>query len=76
MLFPRSSGILLHPTSFPSRFGMGDMGIEAYRFIDFLVESDQQYWQVLPLGPRLCRLRAGDRPESAFAQKSLRKLQS
>ncbi|MEG4205207.1 4-alpha-glucanotransferase [Microcoleus sp. Pol7_A1] len=51
MLFPRSSGILLHPTSFPSRFGIGDMGIEAYRFIDFLVESDQQYWQVLPLGP-------------------------
>ena len=51
MLFPRSSGILLHPTSFPSRFGVGDMGIEAYRFIDFLVESDQQYWQILPLGP-------------------------
>ena len=51
MLFPRSSGMLLHPTSFPSRFGIGDMGIEAYRFIDFLVESDQQYWQVLPLGP-------------------------
>ena len=51
MLFPRSSGILLHPTSFPSRFGIGDMGIEAYRFIDFLVDSDQQYWQVLPLGP-------------------------
>ena len=51
MLFPRSSGMLLHPTSFPSRFGIGDMGIEAYRFIDFLVESDQQYWQLLPLGP-------------------------
>ncbi|WP_341733142.1 4-alpha-glucanotransferase [Microcoleus sp. EPA2] len=51
MLFPRSSGILVHPTSFPSRFGVGDMGIEAYRFIDFLVESDQQYWQILPLGP-------------------------
>ncbi|MGB7708820.1 MAG: 4-alpha-glucanotransferase [Microcoleus sp.] len=51
MLFPRSSGILLHPTSFPSRFGVGDMGIEAYRFIDFLVESHQQYWQILPLGP-------------------------
>ncbi|NJK68356.1 MAG: 4-alpha-glucanotransferase [Microcoleus sp. CSU_2_2] len=51
MLFPRSSGILVHPTSFPSRFGIGDMGIEAYRFIDFLVESDQQYWQILPLGP-------------------------
>ncbi|NJM70974.1 MAG: 4-alpha-glucanotransferase [Scytonema sp. RU_4_4] len=51
MPFPRSSGILLHPTSFPSRFGIGDLGIEAYRFIDFLRESCQQFWQVLPLGP-------------------------
>ncbi|MGI8501232.1 MAG: 4-alpha-glucanotransferase [Hassallia sp.] len=51
MPFFRSSGILLHPTSFPSRFGIGDLGIEAYSFIDFLRESQQQYWQVLPLGP-------------------------
>ncbi|MCC5601396.1 4-alpha-glucanotransferase [Nostoc favosum] len=51
MPFPRSSGILLHPTSFPSRFGVGDLGLEAYRFIDFLKETHQQYWQVLPLGP-------------------------
>jgi 4-alpha-glucanotransferase len=51
MPFPRSSGILLHPTSFPGRFGIGDLGLEAYRFIDFLRESGQQYWQVLPLGP-------------------------
>lgn len=51
MPFPRSSGILLHPTSFPSRFGVGDLGKEAYRFIDFLKDSYQQYWQVLPLGP-------------------------
>ncbi|AKG21910.1 4-alpha-glucanotransferase [Calothrix sp. 336/3] len=51
MPFPRSSGILLHPTSFPSRFGIGDLGLEAYKFIDFLQESSQQYWQVLPLGP-------------------------
>lgn len=51
MPFPRSSGILLHPTSFPNQFGIGDLGLEAYRFIDFLVESYQQYWQVLPLGP-------------------------
>ncbi len=51
MPFPRSSGVLLHPTSFPSRFGIGDLGLEAYRFIDFLKESYQQYWQVLPLGP-------------------------
>ncbi|MFN7521661.1 MAG: 4-alpha-glucanotransferase, partial [Aphanizomenon sp.] len=51
MPFPRSSGILLHPSSFPSRFGIGDLGLEAYRFIDFLKNSGQQYWQVLPLGP-------------------------
>lgn len=51
MPFFRSSGILLHPTSFPSPFGIGDLGIEAYSFIDFLRESQQQYWQVLPLGP-------------------------
>ncbi|MEB3180546.1 MAG: 4-alpha-glucanotransferase [Nostocaceae cyanobacterium] len=51
MPFPRSSGILLHPTSFPSRFGIGDLGTQAYNFIDFLVNSAQQYWQVLPLGP-------------------------
>ena len=51
MPFPRSSGILLHPTSFPSRFGIGDLGNEAYRFIDFLKDGYQQYWQILPLGP-------------------------
>lgn len=51
MPFPRSSGILLHPTSFPSRFGIGDLGHEAYRFIDFLKDGYQQYWQILPLGP-------------------------
>ena len=51
MPFPRSAGILLHPTSFPSRFGIGDMGLEAYRFIDFLANSYQQFWQVLPVGP-------------------------
>lgn len=51
MPFPRSSGILLHPTCFPSRFGIGDLGIEAYRFIDFLAETAQIFWQVLPLGP-------------------------
>ncbi|MEA5417766.1 4-alpha-glucanotransferase [Spirulina sp. CCNP1310] len=47
----RASGILLHPTSLPGRFGIGDLGQEAYRFVDFLVESGQQVWQVLPLGP-------------------------
>ena len=51
MHFPRSSGILLHPSSFPSQFGVGDLGQAAYEFIDFLQASDQKYWQVLPLGP-------------------------
>ncbi|HEY9808858.1 MAG TPA: 4-alpha-glucanotransferase [Halomicronema sp.] len=47
----RASGILLHPTSLPSPFGIGDLGPEAYKFIDFLVESGQRIWQILPLGP-------------------------
>ena len=51
MPFPRSSGVLLHPTSLPSPFGIGDLGTGATQFIDFLHASLQQYWQVLPLGP-------------------------
>lgn len=51
MSFPRSSGILLHPTSLPGRFGIGDVGSEAYQFVDFLAATGQQIWQVLPLGP-------------------------
>jgi 4-alpha-glucanotransferase len=51
MLHLRSSGILLHPTSLPGRFGIGDLGKEAYAFIDFLAQSHQKIWQVLPLGP-------------------------
>jgi 4-alpha-glucanotransferase len=51
MSFPRRSGVVLHPTSLPSRFGIGDLGEQAYRFVDFLVAGKQTYWQVLPLGP-------------------------
>lgn len=51
MSFPRSSGILLHPTSLPSPFGIGDLGPEAYSFASFLEKSGQSLWQVLPLGP-------------------------
>jgi 4-alpha-glucanotransferase len=47
----RTSGILLHPTSLPGPFGIGDMGPEAYKFVDFLLRTGQSYWQVLPLGP-------------------------
>lgn len=51
MFFPRSSGILLHPTSLPGPFGIGDLGDDAYRFVDFLHSSGQKLWQILPLGP-------------------------
>ena len=47
----RYSGILLHPTSLPSPYGIGDMGKDAYEFVDFLEEAGQTLWQVLPLGP-------------------------
>lgn len=48
---PRASGILLHPTSLPGPFGIGDLGDAAYNFIDFLVNTGQKLWQVMPLGP-------------------------
>lgn len=50
-MFERSAGILLHPTSLPSRFGIGDLGSDAYRFVDFLHNAKQKLWQILPLGP-------------------------
>ncbi len=51
MRFPRSSGILLHPTSLPDSFGCGDIGATSYHFIDWLVAAGQSLWQMLPLGP-------------------------
>ena len=70
MNFPRRAGILLHPTSLPGDFGIGDLGPHAYSFVDFLVESGQTYWQILPLGPT----GYGDSPYncySAFAGNTL-----
>jgi len=70
MSVPRSSGVLLHPTSLPSRFGIGDLGPEAYRFLKFLSDAGQSLWQVLPLGPT----GYGDSPYacySAFAGNTL-----
>jgi 4-alpha-glucanotransferase len=49
--FARCSGVLLHPTSLPGRFGIGDLGPEAVAFVDFLAAARQSLWQVLPLGP-------------------------
>jgi 4-alpha-glucanotransferase len=51
MSFARAAGILLHPTSLPSRGGIGDFGPAAYQFVDFLAAARQGVWQVLPLGP-------------------------
>src|SRR5262245_60169152 len=61
--YPRVSGILLHPTSLPSHFGIGDLGNEAYRFVDFLHGAGQRLWQVLPLGPT----GYGDSPYQVFS---------
>lgn len=63
MRFPRSSGVLLHPTSLPGPWGIGDLGAAAYQFVDFLVASGQSLWQVLPLGPT----GYGDSPYQCFS---------
>jgi 4-alpha-glucanotransferase len=70
MNFPRASGILLHPSSLPGPFGIGDLGPTAYAFADFLEASAQSLWQVLPMGPT----GYGDSPYacySAFAGNTL-----
>ncbi|TKB27648.1 4-alpha-glucanotransferase [Desulfopila sp. IMCC35006] len=51
MIDRRASGILAHITSLPSAYGIGDIGVSSYNFIDFLVACDQSYWQFLPTGP-------------------------
>ncbi|MBS1854749.1 MAG: 4-alpha-glucanotransferase [Acidobacteria bacterium] len=66
MRFPRSSGILLHPTSLPGPYGIGDLGSAAYRFADFLGDAGQTLWQVLPLGPT----GYGDSPYQCFSARA------
>jgi 4-alpha-glucanotransferase len=61
--FPRSSGILLHITSLPSPFGIGDLGESAYQFAEFLAASGHKIWQVLPLNPT----GFGDSPYQCFS---------
>jgi 4-alpha-glucanotransferase len=63
MKFARASGVLLHPTSLPGDFGIGDLGPAAYEFVDFLFACSQTYWQVLPLGPT----GYGDSPYQCFS---------
>lgn len=81
----RASGVLLHLTSLPGPFGIGDIGPCAYAFIDFLKENGQQLWQVLPLGPpvennspyEICSIFAGNplliSPELLYTRGLLRK---
>jgi 4-alpha-glucanotransferase len=63
MKFPRCAGILLHPTSLPGPYGIGDLGSEAYKFADFLAEAGQHLWQLLPLAPT----GFGDSPYQCFS---------
>ncbi|HET8677309.1 MAG TPA: 4-alpha-glucanotransferase, partial [Blastocatellia bacterium] len=63
MRFERSSGVLLHPTSLPGPFGIGDVGSEAHKFVDFLEASGQKLWQIMPLGPT----GFGNSPYSSFS---------
>lgn len=59
----RSSGVLMHISSLPGKFGIGSVGSEAYKFVDFLVNSGQKYWQILPLG----HTSYGDSPYQCFS---------
>jgi 4-alpha-glucanotransferase len=59
----RLSGVLMPMSSLPSPYGIGTMGVEAYRFVDFLKASGQSYWQLLPLGPTSY----GDSPYQSFS---------
>jgi 4-alpha-glucanotransferase len=63
MTFKRSSGILLHPTSLPGPYGIGDLGPQCFRFIDWLASTGCKLWQVLPLGPT----GYGDSPYQCFS---------
>ncbi len=63
MNLTRSAGILLHPTSLPGKYGIGDLGHEAYSFIDFLKSAGQTLWQIFPLGPT----GYGDSPYQCFS---------
>lgn len=63
MRFPRSSGILLHPTSLPGPYGIGEIGKSALEFVDFLASAGQKIWQVLPLNPT----GYGDSPYQSFS---------
>src|SRR5947209_17901582 len=59
----RSAGVILHPTSLPGPYGVGDLGGPAYRWVDALARARQKWWQILPLGPT----GFGDSPYQSFS---------
>ena len=59
----RANGVLMHISSLPGDFGIGTFGKNAYEFVDFLKESAQTYWQILPIGPTSY----GDSPYQSFS---------
>ena len=61
--YKKESGVLMHISSLPSKHGIGDLGEEAYRFVDFLKSSRQTYWQLLPL----CPVGKGNSPYSSYS---------
>jgi 4-alpha-glucanotransferase len=63
MRFPRAAGVLLHPTSLPGPCGIGDFGLDSYRFLDLLQYTGMRYWQMLPIGPT----GYGDSPYQCFS---------
>ena len=63
MSFPRNAGVLLHPTSLPGQHGIGELGVEALKFLDFMTATGLRIWQMLPLGPT----GYGDSPYQCFS---------
>ena len=62
-MFERSSGILMHISSLPGEYGIGDFGRKAYEFVDFLASADQKLWQILPMG----QTGYGDSPYQSYS---------
>jgi 4-alpha-glucanotransferase len=65
MFNERAAGVLCHISSLPSPYGIGDLGPEAYKFVDILAQAGQKYWQVLPLN--LTDVAFGNSPYSSFS---------
>lgn len=68
----RKSGILLHISSLPGQYGIGDFGIQAYKFVDYLAQSGQSLWQILPLNP--VNVFCGSSPYNSYSSMAINPL--